>query len=40
MHGQHRKKGVGVKPGVWTMDWTMDWTLDRTMDCAMMTIII
>ena len=22
--------GVGVKPGLWTLDWTMDWTLDWT----------
>ena len=20
--------GVGVKPGLWTLDWTMDWTMD------------
>ena len=20
--------GVGVKPGLWTLDWTVDWTMD------------
>ena len=24
--------GVGVKPGLWTVDWTMDWTLDWNLD--------
>ena len=24
--------GVGIKPGLWTLDWTMDWTMDWIMD--------
>ena len=32
-------RGVGTKPGLWTLDWTMDWTMDWIMDSILELIL-
>ena len=27
-----KNRGVGTKPGLWTLDWTMDWIMDSILD--------